>query len=111
MRRVLILDNQLLVGAGIQLLLSGEADLEIIGLPSLNCEDLAQLINKLEPDVIVLDEINHLTHLAGLLALLNNFSRLRIVVVRVQDDLIQIYDKQEVLVTRSGQLSNIIRAG
>ncbi len=111
MRRVLILENQLLVGAGLQVLLSREADLEVFGIPFLNSEDLARVINESEPDVIVLDEIGHLTRLTGLLPLLNNVSKLRIVVVSSQDNLIRIYNKHEVLVTHASQLINIIRAG
>lgn len=111
MRRVLILENQLLVGAGIQVLLGGEADLDVIGISLLHPEELAQLINKAEPDVIVLDEVSHLARLTALLPLLNDFPKLRIVVVSAQDDLVRIYMKQEVLVTHASQLINIIRTG
>jgi hypothetical protein len=110
-QRVLIVDNQLLVGAGIQALLTEEVDLDVIGSPSLDLEELAQIINSSEPDVIVLDADGHLTRLTGLLPLLNNFSKLQIVVISAQDDLVCVYNKREVLITRPGQLLNIIRAG
>jgi chemotaxis response regulator CheB len=111
MQRILILENQRLVGAGIQFLLDGEADLDVIGISFHDSEELAQIINKSEPDVIVLDEVGHLTHLTRLLPLLNDWTKLRIVVVSGQDNLIRIYSRQEVFVTRASQLINIIRAG
>ena len=110
MRRILIIENQLLVGAGIHVLLAGEVDMEVIGISAPNSEELAQAINNSEPDVIVLDELSHLTCLSRLFSFLNDLPKLRIVVVGAQGNRVRIYNKQEVLITCASQLANIVRA-
>ena len=110
MQRVLIIENNLLLGAGIQNLLAGMANLEVIGIASgRKWGELAQEIERLQPDLIVLDEDSHLANLTKLLPLLAEFSQLRLVVVSANDDRVRIYGKQEFLIATATQLVDIIQ--
>ena len=109
MQRVLIIDNQLLVGGGIQSLLINEGDMEVTGFSPHLPEELDQTISRFQPDVVVLDEASRQAYLFKLLALLVEFPKLRIVLVSANDDLVRIYGKQEVQVAGISQLINIIR--
>jgi len=108
LQRVLIIENNLLLGAGIQNLLAGTANLDVIGISSRKWPDLVQEIERLQPEVIVLDEASHRASLTKLLPLLKEFPQLRLVVVSANDNRIHIYGKQEILITVATQLINII---
>lgn len=109
MQRVLIVEHQLLLGAGVQSLLTGEADLDVIGISPADQLELVQEIRRFRPDVVVLDEVTYLANPTKLLVFLKNHPKLRVVVVSANDNLVCIYNKQQVLVTRATDLINIIR--
>jgi DNA-binding NarL/FixJ family response regulator len=109
-RRVLIVENHLLLGAGIQDLLNGQTGLELIGVSPSHQEELVREIRRVRPDVVVIDEDSQLTDPTDLLASLKNHLTLRVVVLNTSDDVVRIYDSQEVSVTQTSQLINIIRA-
>lgn len=106
---VLIIENQMLLGAGVQTLLAGEADLEVIGISPSSQERLAQEVSRLRPDVIVLDETSHLAGPTKLLSLLKDSPKLRIVVISANHNLVRIYNKQETRLGRTTDLFDIIR--
>ena len=107
--RVLIVENQLLLGAGLQNLLTGEADLDVIGISPSSQLELVQEIRKTRPDVVLLLKDSFLTDATELLAFLEGYPKLRVLVVNASDQLIHIYDKQEVQVKHTTQLISIIR--
>ena len=109
MQRVLIIENQMLLGAGVQTLLAGEADLDVIGISPFNQEGLAQEINRLRPDVIVLDDTSRLADSTKLLSLLKDSSKVRIVVISANHDLVRIFNKRETQLCRASDLFDIIR--
>jgi stage III sporulation protein SpoIIIAA len=108
-QRVLIIENQLLLGAGVQSLLAGEADLDVIGISPVNQAELVQEIRRFRPDVVVLDEVTHLADATRLMTFLKNHPKLRVVVVSANDNLVCIYNKQQVLVRQATDLINLIR--
>ena len=109
MQRVLIVQNGPLLCAGIQRLLAGELGLEVLSSSPQDRVELTQEVRRTQPDVVVLDEVSHLVDPASLLALLNTDSTLRVVVVSANDNLVRIYDKEQVLITQATDLINIIR--
>jgi DNA-binding NarL/FixJ family response regulator len=108
-RRVLVIDHQLLLGAGVQGLLSDEAGLDVIGVSPADPLELAQDVRRYQPDVVVLDENSRLGSPAGLLASLEDYPELHMVVVSADDNRVCIYGKQEVLMTQAADLLGIIR--
>jgi len=106
--RVLIVENQLLLGAGLQNLLSGETDLDVIGISPRNQLELVQKIRQIQPDVIFLDEDSRLTNATDLLTFLENFSKLRVIVLNANDNIAHIYIKKQTLVTPNARLISVI---
>ncbi len=108
-QRVLIVENGLLLGAGIKNLLSREADLDLVGLTPSNEAELIKNIKLFKPEVVILDEATYLTNAIRLLALLKNYPELRLVVVNTNNNLMYVYDKQKRLVSQATDLVNVIR--
>ena len=107
-QRVLIVENQLLLGAALQDLLTGEAELDVVGISPRDQVELVREIRRIRPDVVLLDENSCLTKPAKLLAFLEDYPRLRLLLVNADDHLVRIYSKQEILVEHVPQLVNII---
>jgi DNA-binding NarL/FixJ family response regulator len=108
--RVLVVENQLLLGAGIQKFLSDETDFEVIGSSPCNQLELVREIRQLRPDVVFLDIDSRLADAIDLLTFLENLPDLRVILVSTDHDRIQIYTRREVLIQHPTDLFGIIRS-
>ncbi len=108
MLRVLIIDNDLLVGAVVQMLLAAVASLDIIGISPHAPSDLVQHIDQYQPNVIIVEETSRFVVPIKLYQLFRETPHLRIIVVSANSDMVQIYGKQEILVTDPAQFVNIV---
>ena len=90
-------------------MLSGEADLEVTGIAPGDQAELAQEIRRLQPDLVVVDRDSRWVDPTKLLASLQDYPKVRLVVVSANDNLVCIYDKQQVLTSRASDLMGIIR--
>ena len=106
--RVLIVQNELLLGAGLQALLAHETDLEVIGISPHDQAELAQDIRQIRPDIVFLDEDSYLVDAGELLILLQDLPKLRVMVINTNDNLLHIYDVQQVMILSTTQLINLI---
>lgn len=111
MQRVLVVGNASLLGAGIESLLAEEPDLMVIGKISDDKAELIKEIRHLQADVVVLHETGEVADPGDLLALLEDYPQLRIVVIGLSDNLIYVYDKHRVLVAQASDLIAVIRHG
>jgi chemotaxis response regulator CheB len=110
-QRVLVVENQLLLGAGLQSLLADKADLDVIGISPGDGEELVREIRRIQPDVILLNADSHLADPVELLALLSHDPGLRVLAFNANNHLVRIHTKQgalEVLVERTPQLVHLI---
>ena len=89
-------------------MLSGEADLEVTGISPGDQAELAQEIRRLQPDLVVLDRDSRWVDPTGLLASLQDYPKVRMVVVSANDNLVCVYDKQQILTNRAADLLDII---
>jgi hypothetical protein len=105
--RVLVVENQRLLGAGIEILLSREAGLQVIGVTPEDEVALRQAISRSQPDVVVLDGAT--TDSARLWALFQDYPELRVVVVSADDGLVRTYEKRQVIVTRAADLAVLVK--
>jgi DNA-binding NarL/FixJ family response regulator len=107
---VLIVDNQGIMGAGIEKLLSEEGSLEVFGLPTESEEGLVQNILSLQPDIIILILESQSTTSARLFELLPDYGRLRIILVSMNSNLVEVFDKKQItannLATFVGKIKN-----
>jgi len=107
-RRVLVIENQRLVGAGIQHLLTAEADLEVAGVTLEDDAALVEEINRFLPDWVVLDQTA--TNANQLCRLLQDCIELHVVVVSVNDDVIRIYEKRRIASAKATDLAALFRS-
>ncbi len=106
--RILITDNQELLGAGLEKLLSNDKSLEVCGVPTQDETALIGEIWRLQPDTVILTIEAAVTSPARLLMLLQDYGRLRIILVSVDSNLLEIYDRQEVIAhNRISLLANL----
>lgn len=109
MQRVLIVENQSLLGAGIEKLLASEPNLHVMGIAPVHEAALLDEINRYQPDVIILDVITRLTNPTKLLAQLQHYPQLKLIIVNGNDNLLQIHHKQQTLITQAADLVTIIQ--
>jgi DNA-binding NarL/FixJ family response regulator len=107
-RRVLVVENQRLVGAGIQHLLTGEAGLEVAGVAPEDEAALVAEIKRFLPDWVVLDQAT--TNANRLCRLLQGCIELHVAVVSANDDLIRIYEKRRITSAKAADLAALLRS-
>lgn len=108
-QRVLVFGDTRLLDAGIANLLSRQADLEMVNIAS---DDTATLLGQIEthrPDAIVLDELTYRADRTKLLAFLENYPEIRVILVSADSNLISIYQGQQVTITQVTDFVNIVR--
>jgi len=111
LKRVLIVTSELLLSEGIESLLSHEDDIIVIGTQFTDESDLAKDIDHYQPDVVILDERLEYSDLTKLFDLLIDFPRIRMMVVNVIDNKVNVYDKSEFEISDSNDLVFAIRQG
>lgn len=110
MPRVLVVENGSILCAGIQSLLTGKLDLEVFGVCPRDTVELIQEIQRRPADLVILHESMHLADPGELLAVLEACPRLRVVVVSLHTNSVQVYQKQHVLITGIADLVSTIRS-
>ena len=108
-QQILVVENNLLLGAGLENLLSRETNLKITGIAPRGEEELIEQIKKLRPAIVILDEATYLTHSVRLLAYLRILQKFRLVIVSANSNLIQIYHKENILLTQTIDLIKILQ--
>ncbi len=109
--QVLIVENHLLLGAGLEVWLGKEHEVTIRGSAAVGQADLLQEIRRFQPDVIILDADTLLTTPFWLLANLQDYPWLQIVLVSANNNLIQVYNKLHISATQATDLIKIIKRG
>lgn len=107
--RVLIVDNQGMMGAGVERLLAADLSLEVIGVVAKNEATLVKEIWRLQPDTIILTLESHGASPLLLLELLYDYGRLRIIVVSAKDNTFEVYDKQQIITNPAALIDQIKR--
>lgn len=111
MKRVLIVTSELLLREGIASLLSREGDINVHSTQFLDESTLAKDIDHYQPDVVILDERMEYRDLTKLFDLLIDYHNIRMMVVNVIDNKVNVYDKSEFEVSHSYDLVSAIRQG
>jgi len=106
-KRIVVLESNRLLFAGVRSFLSTQEWYDVIGLNLVDQEQIHQAIERLQPDVIILDNQNRVTDLSALMSYLEGLSKIRVIIVNVTDNQIQICEKQQL---RIHQLSDFLAA-
>lgn len=106
-RHVLVMENQQLLGAGIERLLRREPDLRVTGVMVDDEAALLEQIDDSRPDVVVLDAA------AGdsdqLCKIIQDRCQVQVVEVSADKGLVWIYEKRQVVVEHAAELAALIR--
>lgn len=111
LKRVLIVTSELLLREGIASLLSREGDINVSTTNYIDEKTLIHEIDKYNPDVVILDERMEFSDLTNLFNLLIDYPKLRVMVLSVIDNKVNVYDKAEIIVSHSYDLISAIRQG
>jgi chemotaxis response regulator CheB len=107
-QQILVVENHLLLGAGLENLLSRKTKFEVVGISPRNEEELVKKIKELRPATIILDEATYQTHSNRLLTYLRSFQELQLVVVSTHNNTVQIYHKQNFLLTQVNDFIEVL---
>jgi DNA-binding NarL/FixJ family response regulator len=108
--RVLVAENRSALGAGIQSLLAGRDDMEVVGIAPRDFAELTREIRRVRPDVVILEAgVMDVADAFNLVMFLRDYPRMRVMVVSADDDLVYIFDTDQMVVTRADDLINFIR--
>ena len=107
--RVLIVDHQGLLGAGLSSLLANESPFEVLGTTGENETSLVQAIWHLRPEIVLLAADYPVVHPLRLFDLLPDYGRLRIILVRESSDVIEDFQKEETTIDSSTALIDLLK--
>jgi DNA-binding NarL/FixJ family response regulator len=108
MWRVLVIENQRLLGAGIETLLRRDVDLDVLGVTPESESGLLRDINRFQADVVIFDEA--MIDSTGLLNLLEHYPTLRVVLVNADDGLVRTFDARQFNVVQATELVALIKS-
>jgi DNA-binding NarL/FixJ family response regulator len=107
-KRVVVVLSDSLIGRGVESLLSREMDLSVTSIPFVDNGALISKIEELKPDVVIMDESLIFRREVEFISLLRCYPKVRILVLSIQDNRINIYDREEIPVTQSTDLISAI---
>ncbi|RMG95487.1 MAG: hypothetical protein D6706_12000 [Chloroflexi bacterium] len=107
--RVLVIENELLLGASITSLLAHEPNLNVYGIMPENEQVLCREIYHFTPHVIILGSNSRITSSFRLLAFLQKLSPISVFVINADNKNVQIYTKSESSVTQPQELSSLFQ--
>ena len=101
------MDNQSIMGAGMEKLLSGVPSLEVMGIDLENEATLVQDISRLLPDIVIMIVESQGTTPVRLLELLDDYGRLRIILLSMTSNCFEVYEKRPVVARNWASLINV----
>ena len=109
LKRVLVIQSEHLLGAGIHHLLNREMDLHVFNATCDNPGTLLAQIKDIQPAVLVVDENAHLTDHPTFFSLLSGYPDLRVILIDERNNRMQIFKTKEVVIEHSTDLLLAIR--
>lgn len=109
MKRVLVICDGLIIGSGIESILSREDDLILMHNVLTTERALKKEIESFTPDVIIIDENLKIWDLSRLLSLLKRVPAVRLMILALNENRVQIFDKQDVLINQLADFVNEVR--
>jgi DNA-binding NarL/FixJ family response regulator len=108
LKKVIVILSESLIGKGVESILSREMDLSVTSISFIDDATLNQQIERVQPDVVILDESLLSSEMPRLFNLFASYPNLRVMVLSVGENRINIYDRQEIQVSHSADLVSAI---
>ena len=93
---IVILEQDQLINAGVQSFLAAQDCFEVIELESSEPAQIIQQIERIQPDVIIIDQNNQTIPLGDLLSHFENTPNIRTIALNISNNQIQVCDKRQV---------------
>ena len=110
MKRILVIQSQCLLAAGIFSLLSRELDLHVFEASVGDEMTLLEVLQKIKPTVMVLEASSPFCAQSSLLSPFQHCSDLRVIVVDERRNRMHIYEKRELEIGRAADLVTAVRS-
>ena len=108
MKRILILDSDVVLTTGIELLLRREAELFVMRIIMQSNFDLVSEVKRHHPDVLILDESTNRSEVGKLLASSEESPDLRVVMINSHSDRVTVFDRHVTWIANSGDLVHVV---
>ena len=107
-KRVLLVESGRFIGGVIHSLFEREEKLEVREIFPEDPRALLRAVREFDPEVVVMDDTQHMEYLNHLLHYLPKSHQLRIVVVNANSNKAEVYQKQQVPVRKTSDLFAVI---
>lgn len=107
-QRVLVATQEMLLGAGIEGLLIRQKDLDLVGVTSGSGPELIKKITRLQPEVVILDEMMYLSNAENLMSFFGERPEVRFVVVSANENRVQVVNKRQIQVMQSSNTADLV---
>lgn len=101
LKRVLVIETEALLSAGLVCLMKAQEGLEVHTVEFQNVSALVEVIQSLNPDVIVIDANFLADNVYDFLPIWVEFPKVRVVSMSLNDNNLQVYDKRSLQVKQS----------
>jgi DNA-binding NarL/FixJ family response regulator len=106
---IVIWDSEDILSSSIELFLSTKLDWQVVS--TSNTETLYSLITAFEstpPDIVIIHQGFHNKPAIFPLQLLHDHPTIKVILISLEDNLMDVYSKQKILVTRASDLISVI---
>ena len=111
MKRILVVESDQLLVAGVESLLNGERALKVKRVVIDDEVDLTKEIKIFQPSVLIMDDRLYFAKLPVLFGLIKDYPGMRVIVVNSVENRLHVYDKREILITSINDLLATVHGG
>jgi len=98
-----------LLSSSVELFLTSQKGWKVISISNEeNFEALILAVDKVQPDVVIIQQGDHSSNSYPLMKLIQNHPGLRVITVSLKNNLMEVYSKQDVLVKSASDLISMV---
>lgn len=109
MKKVLVVVNKLLLGAGLESLLSRDTDLSVKCIFLESKKLLEEEIKRYQPNVVIIEKSGGVANSYQICNLLAGNSRIRFLIVDSIENNVSVYDSREIIISQSCDLIEAVK--
>ena len=100
-----------LLSSSVELYLTAQKGWRVIGISiEENYETLIQTVAKVHPDVVIIHQGDHSANSSLPMQLIQDYPGLRVITMSLQDNLMEVYSKQNILVKAASDLISVVES-
>lgn len=107
-KKVLILENDLLMSAGLENILLGREDLEVYGVKYSNMGELGEAIQRIQPDIIIVSKASVSNNSGGVLDIMAMRPGVKTILINLEVNQIEILDNKHIRIKDLGDFLSAI---